>query len=60
MPPFDKKWLEVWVGMVALKIEFWEISQKWAEEEDEGRVNENEIVKKVGTYVKNFLSHPRC
>jgi hypothetical protein len=37
LPPFDKKWLETWAGMVAPKIEAWERERKKAEEEEAGR-----------------------
>ncbi|KAF2095767.1 thiol-specific monooxygenase [Rhizodiscina lignyota] len=32
LPPFDKSWLQIWAGMVAPKIEFWERARKRAEE----------------------------
>lgn len=36
LPPFDKKWLELWAGMVAPKIQAWERTRKKAEEEAAG------------------------
>lgn len=34
LPPFDKKWLEIWTGMVATKIGGWQRKRKRAEEEE--------------------------
>jgi hypothetical protein len=34
LPPFDKKWSELWAGMVAPKIKVWERARKLAEEEE--------------------------
>ncbi|KAF2436865.1 FAD/NAD(P)-binding domain-containing protein [Tothia fuscella] len=36
--PFDKKWLELWAGMVAPKIESWVKSRKQAEDEIAGTI----------------------
>lgn len=32
LPPFDPKWLEIWAGMVAPKLEGWRRKRKLAEE----------------------------
>lgn len=37
LPPFDKKWLELWAGMVAPKIRAWEKARQKAEDELAGR-----------------------
>jgi len=34
LPPFDKKWLELWAGMLVPKIRAWENARKKGEEED--------------------------
>ena len=31
LPPFDKKWLDVWTGMVATKIKGWQRKRQRAE-----------------------------
>jgi hypothetical protein len=38
LPPFDKKWLEVWVGMVAPKIDAWKRAKQTAEEGESLRI----------------------
>jgi hypothetical protein len=39
LPPFDKKWLELWAGMAAPKIKVWERAREKAEEvEETGRL----------------------
>ena len=37
LPPFDKKWLELWAGMVAPKIKAWENARRRAEDDLAGR-----------------------
>jgi hypothetical protein len=34
LPAFNDKWLELWAGMVAPKIEAWERERKRAEDEE--------------------------
>jgi hypothetical protein len=38
LPPFDKKWSDIWAGMVRPKIEFWEKAKKRAEAGDAGLI----------------------
>lgn len=38
LPPFDDKWLELWAGMVAPRIQGWERARKRAEDQEAGRL----------------------
>ena len=35
LPPFDKKWLDIWTGMVATKIKGWQRKRERAEKQEE-------------------------
>jgi hypothetical protein len=38
LPVFDDRWLDIWAGMVAPKIDAWTTARKRAEEEEDAKV----------------------